>query len=74
MPKLAPALIGLVAGPALAPVRTAILKSTGPEKSGSHTLIPSDLKDDYTPQKALALLRGSRTNAAFSPSQKQAVR
>ena len=50
------------------------LKSSGPEKDGSQTFIPSDPKDDRALQKALALLRGTVTNAAFPPSQRQAAR
>jgi carboxyl-terminal processing protease len=49
------------------------LKATGPEEKGSQTYVPADPKDDKALQTALALMRGSQTNAAFPPSHKEAV-
>jgi carboxyl-terminal processing protease len=50
------------------------LKSAGPEKMGSQNFIPREPKDDRALQEALGLLRGTVTDAAFPPPQKQAAR
>jgi carboxyl-terminal processing protease len=49
------------------------LKAEGDEQSGSQSYIPKEAKDDKALQTALALIRGTLSNAAFPPSPKQAA-
>ena len=44
------------------------LAASGPEMTGSQSYVPPDAKDDKALQTALALLRGTQTNAAFPPT------
>jgi carboxyl-terminal processing protease len=48
------------------------LKANGAEQKGSQAYVPPDAKDDKALQTALALLRGTQTNAAFPSNQRQA--
>ncbi len=49
------------------------LKAEGAEESGSQSYVPPDEKDDRALTRALDLLRGATTDAAFPPNQKTAV-
>jgi carboxyl-terminal processing protease len=49
------------------------LKGDGTEMSGSQSYVPPDEKDDRALNKALDLLRGTITDAAFPPNPKVAV-
>ena len=49
------------------------LKAEGNEESGSQSYVPPDEKDDRAINKALDLLRGTVTDAAFPPNPKAAV-
>jgi carboxyl-terminal processing protease len=49
------------------------LKAEGAEESGSQSYVPSDEKDDRALMRALDLLRGATTDAAFPPNPKTAV-
>jgi carboxyl-terminal processing protease len=49
------------------------LKAQGTEEKGSQSYVPPDPKDDLALRSALALLRGTETNPAFPPNQKQAL-
>ena len=49
------------------------LKAEGKEESGSQSYVPADEKDDRALTKALDLLRGTVTDAAFPPNSKAAV-
>jgi carboxyl-terminal processing protease len=49
------------------------LKAEGSEESGSQSYVPPDVKDDRALKKALDLLRGTITDAAFPPHLKAAV-
>ncbi len=49
------------------------LKAEGEEQSGSQAFVPKDEKDDKALQKAIALIRGTETNPAYPPNQKQAA-
>jgi len=49
------------------------LKAEGEEQSGSQSYVPREAKDDKALQTALALIRGTETNPAFLPDQKQAT-
>ena len=42
-------------------------------RSGSQAYVPKDEKDDKALQKAIALIRGTETNPAYPPNQKQAA-
>jgi carboxyl-terminal processing protease len=48
-----------------------LLKAAGDEHKGPQSYIPKDAKDDTALQIALALIRGTETNPAFSPKRKQ---
>jgi carboxyl-terminal processing protease len=45
----------------------------GKEENGSQSYVPSNPQDDAALQTALALLRGTETNAAFPPKAEQAM-
>jgi carboxyl-terminal processing protease len=47
------------------------LKAERDERKGPQSYIPKDPKDDKALQTALALIRGTETNPAFSPDRKQ---
>ena len=49
------------------------LKAEGAEESGSQSYVPPDEKDDRALTRALDLLRGATTDAAFPPNPKAAV-
>jgi carboxyl-terminal processing protease len=49
------------------------LKAEGDEQTGSQSYIPPDPKDDKALHKALDLIRGIKTNAAYPPNPKTAV-
>ena len=49
------------------------LKAEGSEESGSQSYVPPDEKDDRALTRALDLLRGATTDAAFPPNAKTAV-
>jgi carboxyl-terminal processing protease len=49
------------------------LKAEGAEESGSQSYVPPDEKDDRALTRALDLLRGATTDAAFPPNPKTAV-
>jgi carboxyl-terminal processing protease len=49
------------------------LKAEGSEESGSQSYVPPDEKDDRALTRALDLLRGATTDAAFPPNPKTAV-
>jgi carboxyl-terminal processing protease len=49
------------------------LKAEGDEEKGSQSYIPRDPKDDKALQTAIGLIRGTETNSAFPPRQKQAA-
>ena len=49
------------------------LKAEGAEESGSQSYVPPDEKDDRALTRALDLLRGATTDAAFPPNPKVAV-
>ena len=46
------------------------LAASGQEQSGSQSYVPSDEKNDKALQRAIDLLRGMGTNAAFQPNPK----
>jgi carboxyl-terminal processing protease len=48
-----------------------LLNAAGDEHKGPQSYIPKDAKDDTALQIALALIRGTETNPAFSPKRKQ---
>ncbi len=48
-------------------------KAQGQEYKGSQSYVPADPKDDKALQTALALMRGTEINAAFPPSQNEAL-
>src|SRR5271170_3615794 len=49
------------------------LKAEGAEESGSQSYVPPDEKDDRALTRAIDLLRGATTDAAFPPNPKAAV-
>jgi carboxyl-terminal processing protease len=49
------------------------LKAEGSEESGSQSYVPPDEKDDRALTRALDLLRGATTDAAFPPNPKTAM-
>jgi carboxyl-terminal processing protease len=49
------------------------LKAEGDEEKGSQSFIPREPKDDKALQAAIGLIRGTETNPAYPPKQKQAA-
>jgi carboxyl-terminal processing protease len=49
------------------------LKAEGDEATGSQSYVPPDTKDDKALHHALALIRGTKTNAAFPPNTRGGV-